>query len=42
MGPHCGRAEGGNDEGTIPMQKSDLSIGAMKPLKVSRAKGEMD
>ncbi len=42
MGPRCGRPEGGNDDGTIPMQKSDLSIRAMKPVKVSRAKGEMD
>jgi hypothetical protein len=44
MGPRCGRPEGGSDDWTIPMQKSDFSIRirAMKPVKVSRAKGEMD
>ncbi len=42
MGPRCGRPEGGNDDGTMPMQKSDLSIVAMKPVKVGGAKGGMD
>ena len=42
MGPHSGRPEGGNDDRTKPMQKSDLSIVAMKPVKVGRAKGGMD
>jgi hypothetical protein len=42
MGPRCGRPEGGNDDGTMPMQKSDFSIVAMKPVKVGGAKGGMD
>ncbi len=42
MGPCHGRPEGGNDDGTMPIQKSDLFVGAMKPVKVGRAKGEMD
>lgn len=42
MGPRCGRSEGGNDDGTMPMQKSDLSIVVMKPMKVGGAKGGMD
>jgi hypothetical protein len=37
-----GRSEGGNDDGTKPLQKSDLSVRAKKPMKVGRAKGEME
>ena len=37
-----GRPEGGNDDGTTPMQKSDLFIVAGKPVKAGRAKGGMD
>jgi hypothetical protein len=53
MGPPCGgRPEGGDDDGTTPMQKSDLSVVANrtnadgirrgKPAKAGGAKGEMD
>lgn len=42
MGPRCGSPEGGNDDGTTPMQKSDLSIVALRPVKVGGAKGGMD
>jgi hypothetical protein len=42
VGPHSGRPEGGNDDRTMPMQKSDLSIVAMKLVKVGGAKGGMD
>jgi hypothetical protein len=38
----CGRPEGGNDDGTMPLQKSDLFVVARKPVKAGRAKGEMD
>jgi hypothetical protein len=37
-----GRPEGGDDDGTKPMQKSDLLIVARRPAKAGRAKGEMD
>jgi len=37
-----GRPEGGNDNRTMPMQKSDLLVLAMKPVKAGRAKEEMD
>jgi hypothetical protein len=47
-----GRPEGGDDDGTTPMQKSDLSVVAKrtkafgvrreKPVKAGGAKGEMD
>lgn len=37
-----GRPEEGNDDRTMPMQKSDLLIVARKPVKAGRAKGEMD
>src|SRR3954470_10807500 len=36
-----GRPEEGNDDGTTPMQKSDLFARAMTPVKAGRAKGEM-
>lgn len=36
-----GRLEEGNDDRPKPAQKSDLSIGAKRPSKVGRAKGEM-
>jgi hypothetical protein len=36
-----GRPEGGDDDQPMPAQKSDLFIGAMKPVKAGRAKGEM-
>jgi hypothetical protein len=36
-----GRLEGGNDNWPMPVQKSDLSIGAMKRGNARRAKGEM-
>ena len=37
-----GRLEGGNDDQPMPMQKSDLFVVAMKPVKAGGAKGEMD
>jgi hypothetical protein len=37
-----GRPEGGNDDGTMPLQKSDLFVVARKPVKAGGAKGEMD
>lgn len=37
-----GRPEGGNDDGTTPIQKSDLFVVARKPVKAGGAKGEMD
>jgi hypothetical protein len=37
-----GRPEGGNDDGTMPMQKSDLFIVATKLVKASGAKEGMD
>ena len=37
-----GSFEGGNDDGTMPSQKSDFPVLAMRPVKVGRAKGEMD
>lgn len=36
-----GRARGGNDERSTPVEKSDLLVVALKPMKVGRAKGEM-
>lgn len=41
MGPQCGRPEGVSDDGTMPMQKSDLSIVAQKSVKAGGAKGGM-
>jgi hypothetical protein len=37
-----GRPEGGDDDRTTPMQKSDLLIVARRPVKAGRAKEEMD
>jgi hypothetical protein len=37
-----GRAGEGNDDGLMPVEKSDLLILAMKLAKAGRAKGEMD
>jgi hypothetical protein len=37
-----GRPGGGNDDGTRPIQKSDLFVVARKPVKAGGAKGEMD
>ena len=37
-----GRPEGGNDDRPTSMQKSDLFVGAWKPVKAGGAKGEMD
>jgi hypothetical protein len=37
-----GRPEGGNDNRPMSMQKSDLFVGAWKPVKAGGAKGEMD
>jgi hypothetical protein len=37
-----GSPEGGNDDGTRPMQKSDLLIVARRPVKAGGAKEEMD
>jgi hypothetical protein len=37
-----GRPEGGNDDGTTPMQKSDLLIVARRLVKASGAKEGMD
>ena len=42
MGPRSGRLEGGNDDRPTSMQKSDLFVGAWKPVKAGGAKGEMD
>ena len=52
VGPHRGRSEEGNDNGTTPMGKSDRLIVAVrtnarcirreKPVKAGGAKGEMD
>ncbi|MDT5391650.1 MAG: hypothetical protein QOE04_5291 [Mycobacterium sp.] len=42
VGPPSGRPEGGNDDGTTPMQKSDSFIVATKLVKASRAKEGMD
>jgi len=43
MGPlPSGRPGGGNDDGTMSMQKSDLLVVAMKPVKAGGAKEEMD
>lgn len=43
MGPRRrGRPGGGNDDGTMLMQKSDLFVVALKPVKAGGAKGEMD
>ena len=36
-----GRACGGNDAGTMPEEKSDRPIVAMKPVKAGGAKGAM-
>jgi hypothetical protein len=40
-GPPCGRAQEGNDAGSMPGEKSDRSIVAGKLVKASRAKGAM-
>jgi len=40
-GPLSGRAQGGNDAGSMPGEKSDHSIVARKPVKAGRAKGVM-
>ena len=40
-GPPCGRAQGGNDAGSMPGEKSDHPIIARKPVKIGRAKGVM-
>jgi hypothetical protein len=37
-----GRPEGGNDDQPKPMQKSDLFVVALKPVKAGGAKGEME
>ncbi len=37
-----GRAEGNNNDCPKPLEKSDLLVVAMKPVKASGAKGEMD
>ncbi len=37
-----GRTEGGNDDRSMPVEKSDLLIVAMKPVKAGGAKGEME
>jgi hypothetical protein len=37
-----GRPGGGNDDGTKPLQKSDLLVVARKPVKAGGAKEEMD
>ena len=37
-----GRVGEGNDDGPMPVEKSDLLILAMKLAKAGRAKGEMD
>jgi hypothetical protein len=42
MGPRSGRPEGGNDDRSTPMQKSDLFIVARRPVKAGGAKGEME
>jgi hypothetical protein len=42
VGPPSGRPEGGNDDGTTPMQKSDSFIVATKLVKASRAKEGID
>jgi hypothetical protein len=42
MGPRSGRLEGGNDDRPTSVQKSDLFVGAWKPVKAGGAKGEMD
>lgn len=36
-----GRPEGGNDDQPMPVQKSDLFVGAMTRGNARRAKGEM-
>jgi hypothetical protein len=36
-----GRAQEGNDEGSMPEEKSDRLIVAMKPVKAGGAKGAM-
>jgi hypothetical protein len=41
-GRRHGRPEEGNDDGTTPIQKSDLFVVAWKPVKAGGAKGEMD
>ena len=41
-GVRSGRPEGGNDDRPTSMQKSDLFVGAWKPVKAGGAKGEMD
>src|SRR3990172_5521115 len=40
-GPPCGRAQGGNDAGSMPGEKSDHPIIVRKPVKAGRAKGVM-
>jgi hypothetical protein len=37
-----GRPEEGNDDGTTPIQKSDLFVVARKPVKAGGAKGERE
>ena len=41
LGPLDGRAQGGNDAGSMPGEKSDCPIVARKPTKAGRAKGAM-
>jgi hypothetical protein len=40
-GPPRGRAQGGNDAGSMPAEKSDHLMVARKPVKAGRAKGVM-